>query len=124
MEQLWTILWSAVGIIVTGLMTWLVTVITNFFNKKIKNNQVAKWATDITNITLNAVSCVFQSFVETLKKQGKFDKEAQDMAKQKAYEIIMTQLTPELKKYIEDNFGDMKEYIMNLIETTIYQLKK
>lgn len=124
MDQLWTILWSAVGIIITGLMTWLVTVITNFFNKKIKNNQVAKWASDLTTIVFNAVSCIFQTYVETLKKAGKFDKQAQEEAKEKAYVIIMTQLTPELQEYITNNFGDMKEYIMNLIESTIYSLKK
>lgn len=124
MQDFWTILWSAVGIIVTGLMTWLVSVITNFFNKKIKNNQAAKWASDITNIVFNAVTNIFQTYVEALKKEGKFDKQAQDEAKQKAYNIIMTQLTPELQEYIQNNFGDMKEYIMNLIESVIYQLKK
>ena len=124
MEQFWVIFWSAVGIIITGLATWLVTIITNWLNSKIKDKKVAKWATDITNIVFNAVSCVFQTFVETLKKQDKFDKQAQEEAKQKAYNIIMTQLTPELQQYITDNFGDMQQYIMNLIETTIYQLKK
>ncbi len=124
MQDFWTILWSAVGIIVTGLMTWLVSVITSFFNKKIKNNQAAKWASDITNIVFNAVTNIFQTYVDALKKAGKFDKQAQDEAKQKAYNIIMTQLTPELQEYIQNNFGDMKEYIMNLIESVIYQLKK
>ena len=59
-----------------------------------------------------------------MKKAGTWDSQAAEEAKQKAYNIIMTQLTPELQQYITDNFGDMKEYIMNLIETTIYQLKK
>ena len=104
--------------------SWLVVVLTNWLNTKIKDKKVAKWATDITNIVFNSVSCVFQTFVEALKKSGNFDKQAQEEAKQKAYNIIMTQLTPELQKYITDNFGDMKEYLMNLIESTIYSLKK
>lgn len=124
MDQFWTIFWSAVGILVTGLMSWLVGVVINFFNKKIKNGQAAKWASDLTTIVFNAVSCIFQTYVETLKKAGKFDKQAQEEAKQKAYNIIMTQLTPELQEYITSNFGDMKEYLMNLIESTIYSLKK
>ena len=124
MDQLWTILWSAVGIVVTGLMTWLVAVVTSFFNNKIKDKKVAKWTTDIFTICSNAVMTVFQSFVETLKKEGKFDKAAQQEAKERAYTIIMTQLTPELQEYIQSNFGDMKEYIMNLIESIIYSLKK
>lgn len=124
MEQFYQILWSAVGILVTGLVSWLVVVVTNFFNTKIKDKKAAKWATDIFTIVTNAVQSVFQSFVDTLKKQQKFDKQAQEEAKQKAYTIIMTQLTPELQKYIQDNFGDMKEYIMNMIESAIYTLKK
>lgn len=124
MNEVWKIIISAVGIIITGLASWLVVVLTNWLNTKIKDKKVAKWATDITNIVFNSVSCVFQTFVEALKKSGNFDKQAQEEAKQKAYNIIMTQLTPELQKYITDNFGDMKEYLMNLIESTIYSLKK
>ena len=124
MDQFYQILWTAVGILVTGLMTWLVAVLTGFFNSKIKDKKAAKWATDITTIVLNAVQSVFQSFVDTLKKQNKFDKQAQEEAKQKAYNIVMTQLTPELQEYIQDNFGDMKEFILNKIEATIYSLKK
>ena len=124
MEQFWVIFWSAIGIIVTGLTTWLVTVITSWLNSKIKDKKMAKWATDITNIVFSAVTSVFQSFVDTMKKSGKWNAEAAQEAKDRAYAIITTQLTPELKQYIEDNFGDMKEYIMNLIESTIYQLKR
>lgn len=124
LSQLWTIVWSAVGIIVTGLATWLTTVVTTYFNKKAKNNKAMKWAGDIAQITMNAVTCVFQSFVETMKKSGKWNEETAREAKEQAYVIITTQLTPELKQYIEENFGDMKEYIMTLIESTIYQLKR
>ena len=124
MEQFWTIFWSAIGLIVTGLASWLVTVLVAFFNSKIKDKKVAKFMSDITTIVFDAVSCVFQTFVETLKKEGKFDKEAQEEAKQKAFTIIMTQLTPELQDYITSNFGDIQTYIMNRIESTIYSLKK
>ena len=61
---------------------------------------------------------------DTLKKEGKFDEAAQKEAKEKAYAIITGQLTEELRKYITDNFGDMKEYLMNQIEAMIYNLKK
>lgn len=124
MEQFWTIFWSAIGLIVTGLASWLVTVLIAFFNSKIKDKKVAKFMSDITTIVFDAVSCVFQTFVDTLKKAGKFDKEAQEEAKQKAFTIIMTQLTPELQEYITSNFGDIQTYIMNRIESAIYSLKK
>ena len=124
MEQFWTIFWSAIGLIVTGLASWLVTVLVAFFNSKIKDKKVAKFMSDITTIVFDAVSCVFQTFVDSLKKANKFDKQAQEEAKQKAFTIIMTQLTPELQEYIESNFGDIQTYIMNRIESVIYSLKK
>lgn len=124
MNELWKIILSAVGILVTGLMTWLVAVVTNWFNSKIKDKKVAKFMSDITEIVFNGVSCVFQTFVDSLKKANKFDKQAQEEAKQKAFAIIMTQLTPELQEYIQNNFGDVQTYIMNRIESTIYSLKK
>ncbi len=124
MEQFYAILWSAVGIIITGIAGWLVAVITSFFNSKIKDKKLAKMASDITTIVVNAVSSVFQTFVDTLKKNGKFDEKAQIEAKEKALTIINSQLTEELKQYIQDNFGDIQEYLMNRIEAVIYSLKK
>ena len=120
----WPIFWSAIGIIVTGLATWLTTVGVNFLNQKIKDKKLARWSSEVFQIVMNAVQTVFQSFVETLKTNGTFDEAAQEEAKKKAYEIIVSQLTPELKKYIEDNFGDMQAYLMNQIEAMIYQLKR
>lgn len=123
MEQFWPIFWSIIGTIGAGLATWLTTFIVGLLNQKIKDKKLARWSSELFQIIMSAVQTVFQSFVDTMKKQGKFDEVAQKEAKEKAYQIIISQLTPDLKKYIEENFGDMKEYIMNQIEATIYQLK-
>ncbi len=120
----WPIFWSAIGIILTGLATWLTTVGVNFLNQKIKDKKLARWSSALFEIIMKAVQSVFQEFVETLKKNGKFDEAAQKEAKERAYKIIMAQLTPELKDYITNNFGDMQEYLMNQIEAMIYQLKQ
>ena len=124
MDQFYTILWSILGVLGTGLASWLVVVVTNFFNQKIKDKKLARWASELFQIIMNAVQAVFQEFVDTLKKQGKFDEAAQKEAKERAYKIIVAQLTPELRDYITSNFGDMQEYLMNQIEAMIYNLKK
>jgi len=124
MEQFYTILWSVVGVLATGLASWVVVVVTNFFNQKIKDRKAAKWASDLFQIIMGAVQSVFQSFVDTLKKNGQFDEAAQKEAKERAYRIITGQLTQELREYIEANFGDMREYLMNQIESAIYSLKR
>ena len=119
----WPIFWSIIGTIGTGLATWLTAVIVNWLNQKIKDKKLAKYASDVFQIIMSAVQTVFQSFVDVLKKEGKFGPEQQEEARRRAYSIIVSQLTPELKKYIEENFGDAKEYIMNQIEAMIYNLK-
>lgn len=124
MEHFYEILWSIVGAVGMGLATWLTSFIVGWLNQKIKDKKLARWSTALFEIIMNAVKTVFQEFVDVLKKAGKFDEAAQKEAKEKAYNIIVSQLTPELKKYIEDNFGDMKEYLLNQIEAMIYQLKK
>ena len=124
MDQFYAILWSSVGVAVTGLMSWLVVVITNFFNSKIKDKKMAKIMSDLSTIVLNSVQTVFQTFVDVLKKDGKFDSEKQAEAKERALTIINSQLTPEIKEYISANFGDIQEYLKNQIESTIYMLKK
>ena len=124
MSQFWIIFWSIIGTVGTGLATWLTTFIVGLLNQKIKDKKLARWMSELTQIIMSAVQTVFQEFVDTMKKAGKFDAAAAKEAKDRAYAIIVGQLTPELKSYIEDNFGDMKDYIMNQIEAMIYQLKK
>ena len=122
-QEVWTIIWSALGTIVTAFIGWLTTTGVIWLNQKIKNGKIAKWSSAIYQIVMSAVQTVFQEFVDAMKKAGKFDADAAKEAKDRAMKIIMSQLTPELKQYIEDNFGDMKEYLMNQIEAMIYQLK-
>lgn len=124
MEQFWAVFWSVVGIFATGLASWVVVVVTNFFNQKIKDKKVARWASDLFQIIMSAVQAVFQEFVDTMKKAGTWNEETAKEAKERAYKIIVGQLTPELKEYIATTFGNEKEYIMNQIEAMIYNLKK
>lgn len=124
MEQFWPIFWSIIGTVGTGLATWLTTFIVSLLNQKIKDKKLARWSGELFQIIMNAVQTVFQEFVETLKEKGEFNEAAQIEAKERAYKIITSQLSVELQGYITDNFGDMKEYIMNQIEAMIYNLKK
>ena len=123
-ETIKDILLSACSIVVTGLLGWGVTVLTSWLNTKIKDKKLASYLTRITQIITDAVECVFQSFVETLKNNDKFDQNAQKEAKDKALEIINSQLTDELKDFIADNYGDIQKWLLNKIESVIYQLKK
>ena len=122
--ELTAILWSILGTILTAIVGWLCTTAIMWLNSKIKNEKLARWSSAVTQIIFNAVQSVQQTFVDTMKKAGKFDEAAAKEAKEKAMAIIESELTGELRKYIEDNFGDIKEYLMNQVEAIIYQLKK
>lgn len=123
-QEAMTILWGALGTIVTAFIGWLTTTGVIWLNNKIKDAKIAKWSSTLYQIIMNAVQTVFQEFVDVMKKAGTWDEETAKEAKERAMKIIMSQMTPELKKFIEDNFGDMKEYLMNQIEAMIYQLKR
>ena len=124
MDAFWPIFWGIIGTIGTGLATWLTTFLVGLLNQKIKDKKLARWSSEVFRIIMSAVQTVFQEFVDTMKKAGKWNEEAAKEAKERAYKIIVGQLSTELKDYITDNFGDMKEYIMNQIEAMIYNLKK
>lgn len=122
--ELSTILWGILGTILTAFVGWLCTTAIMWLNGKIKNEKLARWSSAITQIIFNAVQSVQQTFVDTMKKEGKWNDEVAKEAKEKAMAIIESELTEELRKYVTDNFGDMKEYLMNQVEAVIHQLKK
>ena len=72
LSQFWVILWSAIGTVVTGLVTWLTTVIVGWLNQKIKDKKLATWSSELFQIIMSAVQTVFQEFVDTMKKAGKY----------------------------------------------------
>ena len=123
-QELLNVIITGLGVIVTGLCSWATTALINFLNAKIADRKLATFLTQIGVIVSDAVQSIYQEFVETLKEQGKFDVEAQQEAKRRAMAIINSQLTNDMKQYIEDNFGNVELWISEKIESVIYQLKK
>lgn len=122
-QEILNIILSALGVVVMGLASWGVAVLTNWLNTKIKDKNLAMFLTKVTTIITDAVQSIYQEFVEVLKKEGKFDAKAQQEAKEKALQIIKGQLTEEMKTYIESNFGDIEKWVSEKIEAVLYSLK-
>ena len=72
---------------------------------------------------MDAVKCVFQTYVEALKKEGIFNKDAQLIALNKTKDIVPAQLSDDIKNYINKNFGDINTWINTQIEASINTLK-
>lgn len=123
MEQFWTIFWSAIGVMLMGLATWVSSFVTSWLSTKIKDKKLRSLAVQLNEIVMRAVMTITQTYVDNMKKQNAFDGEAQKNALNKCLGIINTQLTQELRDYVEENFGDIKSYLVTLIESTIASLK-
>lgn len=81
------------------------------------SNETAQKYMDMLEDTIT--SCVFattQTYVDALKKEGKFDAEAQKIAFNKTYDAVMKILTADAVKYINESVGDLETYVTNRIE--------
>lgn len=123
-ELLLNILSVVVSAIVLPLISIGGTYLIKWINSKIKNQEYAKLLSDATNIVLNAVRSVTQTYVDSLKSSGSFGKDAQEVALNKAKEISLSQMSSELKTFVEENFGSVDSWLINQIEASINLIKK
>ena len=117
------ILAAVVTCIILPLISFLGVKLTEWLNTKIKNEKGQALIKKATDIVLNSVRCVFQSYVEALKKSGGFDQKAQIYAFNLAKDIALKQLGDDAKNYIAQNYGDLEEWLKTEIEASINLLK-
>lgn len=118
---------NIISVVVTSIVLPLISIagakLIQFINSKIKNNKAADLLTTATTIVINAVRSVFQTYVEALKKEGSFNKDAQIVALNKAKDIALTQMTDEVKNYLVTTYGSLDSWLDTNIEATINILK-
>lgn len=66
---------------------------------------------------------MFQTYVDTLKKNGTFDVESLKIALAKAKDEALSQMSDEIKEYITTNYGNLENWLTTQIEATINILK-
>ena len=118
---------NIISVVVTSIVLPLISIagakLIQCINSKIKNNKAADLLTTATTIVINAVRSVFQTYVEALKKEGSFNKDAQIIALNKAKDIALTQMTDEVKNYLVTTYGSLDSWLDTNIEATINILK-
>ena len=102
-EILLNILSVVVTSIILPLLTYAGTRLIAYLNSKIKDENYRIQLTTATDIVVNAVRSVFQTYVDSLKVSGNFDKEAQLIALNKAKDIALEQMTDDVKNFISKN---------------------
>ena len=73
----------------------------------------------LNNTITDCVIATTQTYVDTLKKQGKFDKEAQEQAFLMTFNTVSSLLTEESKKYLNEAIEDLDLYIKQKIESEV-----
>lgn len=96
---------------------------TEELNSKNENELMNKYLTMLSDTIIDCVIATNQTYVESLKKQGKFDVEAQKTAFEMTYNAVINVLSNEAKDYLTSIYGDLCAYITNMIEAEVNRNK-
>ena len=86
---------------------------------KTNNELYSKYIDMLEQTILNCVIATNHTYVDALKREGKFDGEAQKIAFQKTYDSVMAILSEDAKTYLNEAIGDLQAYIINQIEAQV-----
>ena len=118
---------DALALIIAALAGYLIT----YINKKKKalevetDNEKTKAYLDMVEKTIvDCVNATNQTFVETLKKEGNFTKEAQEEAFNKTLQSVKAILSKNCLEYLSLITTDVNTYIYNKIEAEVKNAKK
>ena len=87
--------------------------------KKTNNDILNKYVQMATDTITNCVIATNQTYVNSLKEQGKFDEAAQKEAFQRTYQAVLLILSDDAKEYLNNAFGDLNKYLQEKIESTV-----
>lgn len=108
-----------IGVLITGLGSLLTYII----NKYVKNEKGKTIANSFKQLVMTNVQSTYQTYVEGLKKEGKFDKEAQEKALSMCVENIKKTMPDSVKTWLGSNYQDITEVIKQMIESCIKESK-
>ncbi len=91
---------------------------------KVDNDIAEKYIRLITETITNCVIATNQTYVDSLKKEGKFDEEAQKTAFEKTLNAVLSILKKKKKMYIKETTGDLNTYLSQMIEAEVNKNKK
>ena len=72
---------------------------------------------------INCVLVITQTYIVSLKKQGKFDVEAQKLAFEMAYNNIIAILADNVKEYLQNGIGNLQIFVNNKIKDEVLAIK-
>lgn len=123
LEQVFEIiLFPALSAAAIFFITWL-NAKTKELSQKTDNELAKKYIELLDTTITECVLATKQTYVEALKKEGKFDLEAQKKAFQQTYDAVLAILSNEAQEYINESVNDIGAYITNKIEAQVNNIK-
>lgn len=117
-------------LVITGILPFVTVYFANFVKSIIQKNKDNIESEQVQNLIdyageaiSVAVMTVSQTYVDTMKRQGKFDAEAQAIAKQMAIDKAKELISREMKFAIESVYTNFDAYLDNYIETVVRESK-
>lgn len=121
-------------IVLTAILPVVATYTVNLIKTKIKEINVIANVTQNENISkiienafsnvMDAVLYINQIYVDALKSNGKFDKDAQKNAFNRAYTEALNIISDESKRVIQQTYGSFDKWLKLKIETSVNLAKK
>lgn len=108
-----------VGILISALGTY----VTYLINRFVKNNELKTIIISLDDLVKKSVLEVYQTYVEELKDKNIFNENDQKIALERCLDLIKTNMSYEVKEWLETNFKDIERYLKSLIEAQIGLLK-
>lgn len=104
------------------LTTYLVMFIrkkTELLQRENDNEIYKKYIMLLDDTITKCVIATNQTYVDSLKNQNAFTKEAQEEAFRKTYDAVISILSKDAQKYLENAVGDLNTYITNSIQAQV-----
>ena len=105
--------------VLTGFMIQFIKTKTQELKNKTNNETQQKYLTMFEDTITTCVLATNQTYVDALKKEGKFDAEAQKKAFELTKDAVLTILTEDAKEYLTELYGDLNKQLTSLIEAQV-----
>lgn len=124
-------LWVLFQVVLVPAVPILLKILYNFVvaytaekSEKIENEKVRGYVNDAVKAVMTAVTSTFQTYVDSLKKQGKFDEEAQKIAFNTARDTALLMLTQDMREAVTTLYGDFDTWLSKTIEQFVLANKE
>lgn len=125
-EALHELLYVLIVIILPLLVRYVVVYLnvkTKEYSERLENETLRKYVEDANEVIASIVLAVSQTYVDAMKKAGKFTPEAQEIAKNMAIQKAKELISEASKEAIITLYNDFEAYINNQIEALVRETK-